>query len=72
MNVTAVLPGWTRTEFHARGGSGRKGVPGFLWLDPDQVAAEALRDAARRPRDLGAVAAVQGGCRRAARCCPEA
>lgn len=45
VNVTAVLPGWTRTEFHARGGSGRKGVPGFLWLKPDQVAEAALRDA---------------------------
>lgn len=44
VNVTAVLPGWTRTEFHARGGSGRRGVPGFLWLDPDQVATQALRD----------------------------
>ncbi len=45
VHVTAVLPGWTRTEFHARGGSGRKGVPGVLWLDADRVAREALRDA---------------------------
>ena len=45
VNVTAVLPGWTRTEFHQRGGSGRKGVPGFLWLSADRVARDALRDA---------------------------
>lgn len=45
VHVTAVLPGWTRTEFHARGGSGRRGVPGFLWLDADRVAREALKDA---------------------------
>lgn len=45
VQVTAVLPGWTRTEFHARGGSGRKGVPGFLWLDADRVAEVALADA---------------------------
>lgn len=44
VHVTAVLPGWTRTGFHAKGGS-RKGVPGFLWLDADRVAREALRDA---------------------------
>lgn len=45
VHVTAVLPGWTRTEFHQRGGSGRKGVPGFLWLSADRVARDALRDA---------------------------
>ena len=45
VNVTAVLPGWTRTEFHSRGGSGRKGVPGFLWLDADRVTEVALADA---------------------------
>lgn len=44
--VTAVLPGWTRTEFHDRGGQGRAAIPGWLWLDPDRVAAEGLRDAA--------------------------
>lgn len=43
VHATAVLPGWTRTEFHAEGG--RKKVPPFLWLSPDTVAAEGLRDA---------------------------
>lgn len=45
VTATAVLPGWTRTEFHARGGQGRSAIPGFLWLDPERVAAEGLRDA---------------------------
>ncbi|MDO5535206.1 MAG: SDR family NAD(P)-dependent oxidoreductase [Propionibacteriaceae bacterium] len=45
VHVTAVLPGWTRTEFHARGGSGRKGVPDAMWLDADRVATAALADA---------------------------
>lgn len=45
VHVTAVLPGWTRTEFHTRGGSGRKGVPGPLWLNADRVARDALADA---------------------------
>ena len=44
VTATAVLPGWTRTEFHSRGG-GRKGVPGILWLKADRVARAALADA---------------------------
>lgn len=48
VTVTAVLPGWVRTEFHARGGTAKRSkVPGPLWLRPDQVAREALADAAR-------------------------
>lgn len=48
VGVTAVLPGWTTTEFHERGGQGRSAIPRWLWLDPDRVAAEGLRDAAAR------------------------
>lgn len=47
INVTAVLPGWTRTEFHSRGKQGVSSIPRFLWLDPDRVAIEGLRDARR-------------------------
>lgn len=48
VNVTAVLPGWVRTEFHSRGGAAKRSkVPAALWLSPDQVAREALADAAR-------------------------
>lgn len=47
ITVTAVLPGWTRTEFHRRGKQGSSSIPGFLWLDPDRIATEGLRDARR-------------------------
>lgn len=42
--VTALCPGFTRTEFHATAGMNMAGVPGFLWLEADAVAAAALRD----------------------------
>ncbi len=45
--VTAVLPGWVRTEWHARAGVERSSLPGFLWIEPDVVARIALRDARR-------------------------
>lgn len=49
VTVTAVCPGFTHTDFHARMGlaAGREGIPAPLWLDADDVVAEALRDAAR-------------------------
>lgn len=48
VTVTAVLPGWVRTEFHARSSiTKRSKVPASLWLSPGQVAREALADAAR-------------------------
>ena len=47
ITVTAVLPGWTHTEFHRRGNQKKSSIPGFLWLEPERVAAEALRDARR-------------------------
>ncbi len=47
VTVTAVLPGWVRTSFHAQGGAKRSKVPAVLWLSADQIATEALRDAAR-------------------------
>ena len=47
VTVTAVLPGWVRTAFHSHGGTKRSKVPAVLWLSPDQIATEALRDAAR-------------------------
>lgn len=45
VGVTAVLPGWTSTEFHTRGGQGKSAIPDFLWLDAGRVAEEGLRDA---------------------------
>lgn len=47
VTVTAVLPGWVRTDFHAAGGVGKSSIPDVLWLDADRVAADALADAAR-------------------------
>ncbi|MCS4594404.1 SDR family NAD(P)-dependent oxidoreductase [Brevibacterium sediminis] len=44
VTVTAVLPGFIRTEFHSRLGVERPG-PGLIWLSVDQVVRESLRDA---------------------------
>jgi short-subunit dehydrogenase len=47
VTVTAVLPGWVRTEWHERAGVQRSSLPGFLWSEPDTVVRLALRDALR-------------------------
>lgn len=50
VRVTAVCPGYVRTEFHQRAGMDMSGIPDWMWLDADVVAAQALRDvAAHRP-----------------------
>jgi hypothetical protein len=41
--VTAVAPGFTRTEFHQRMEMNVQGVPGFLWLNAERVVRQALR-----------------------------
>jgi short-subunit dehydrogenase len=46
VQVTAVLPGWVRTEFHDRAGIRTKSIPEFLWLDADDLVEECLRDVA--------------------------
>jgi len=43
--VTAVAPGFTRTEFHQRMNMNVSGVPGFLWLGADRVVRSALKAA---------------------------
>lgn len=45
VNVTALCPGYVRTEFfEVHGTSERlKRVPGFMWLDPDRVVRAAWR-----------------------------
>lgn len=72
VTVTAVCPGFTHTDFHARMGlaPGEEGVPGPMWLDARDVVREGLRDAARgkavsipslRYKALAALAAVLPG-----------
>lgn len=45
--VTAVCPGYVRTEFHDRAAMNMSSVPGWMWLTPEQVVDQALRDAKR-------------------------
>lgn len=49
VTVTAVCPGFVRTNFHERMGlpPGEEGVPAALWLHPTPTVAAALRDVAR-------------------------
>lgn len=37
VRVQALCPGFTRTEFQKRAGLHVSGVPGFLWMSPEQV-----------------------------------
>ncbi len=44
VHMSALCPGFVKTEFHTRAGIKASERPGFLWLAPDMVAAAALRD----------------------------
>jgi len=67
VKVTAVLPGFTRTEFQERAGlGGTGGMPDFVWQSAEDCAAEAVAAlAAGRPLvvsgSLNKVAAVLSG-----------
>ena len=49
VTVTAVCPGYTHTEFHARLGlaEGEEGIPYRQWLEAPRVVTESLRDVTR-------------------------
>ena len=45
IKISALCPGFTRTEFHQRGRMSMKGLPSFMWLDSDKFVAKAWSDA---------------------------
>lgn len=47
VTVTALLPGWVRTEFHQRAAIGTSKIPNALWLDAEQLVTACLRDVDR-------------------------
>lgn len=44
VTVTALCPGFVRTEFHQRGNMDVSGVPRWMWLKADKVVDAALHD----------------------------
>lgn len=47
VHVTALCPGFVRTEFHSRADISTSKLPDWLWLDADDLVREALEDSAR-------------------------
>ncbi|TDC87005.1 SDR family oxidoreductase [Actinomadura sp. 7K507] len=47
VRVMALCPGFVHTEFHDRAQMDMSDVPGFMWLDKDDVVDAALRDLRR-------------------------
>ena len=45
VKISALCPGFTRTEFHQRGRMKMKGLPDFMWLTSDRLVADAWSDA---------------------------
>lgn len=44
VKVSALCPGFTRTEFHQRGKMKMGGLPNYMWLDADKLVAKSWRD----------------------------
>lgn len=47
VTVTALMPGWVRTEFHQRAAIKSSSIPDSLWLETDYLVRSCLRDVAR-------------------------
>ena len=47
VTATALLPGFTRTEFHQRARLNMSSLPTFLWLDPHRLVSDCLDDVSR-------------------------
>lgn len=47
ISVTALCPGWVRTEFHDRAGIRSSSIPNSMWLDAEPVVDACLRDVDR-------------------------
>src|ERR1700712_1967479 len=47
VQVTALCPGWVHTEFHERASIRESSIPGFLWIDVDELVADCLADVAK-------------------------
>ena len=45
IKISALCPGFTRTEFHQRGKMRMNGLPNFMWLSTDQVVEKSWKDA---------------------------
>ena len=55
VTATALLPGFTHTEFHQRAGVNMSRIPEFMWLDSDRLVRDCLADVAK-----GKVVSVPG------------
>jgi short-subunit dehydrogenase len=44
VKISALCPGFTRTEFHERGRMKMSGLPNFMWLSAEKVVSKSWRD----------------------------